>query len=139
MCIRDRDYYFIGPTTVIVQPQAAPVAQPRVAGVDPMAVELSLWESVRSSQDPADFEDYLKQYPDGKFAAVAKRRLAALKTASIKEREPAAQEPRSQPAKPAPAAEVPPAKASVTPPPAAAAQLPSSQAAFCLLYTSRCV
>ena len=128
-----QDYYFIGPTTVIVQPQAAPVAQPKVAGVDPMAVQLSLWESVRSSQDPADFEDYLKQYPDGKFAAVARRRLAALKTASIKEREPAAQDLRSQPsqpAKPAPAADVPPAKASVTPLPAPAQQLPNSQAAF---------
>jgi len=60
-----------------------------------MAVQLSLWESVRTSQDPADFEDYLKQYPDGKFAAVARRRLAALKSASQKEREPVRQESQS--------------------------------------------
>ena len=79
-----QDYYFLGPTTVVVQPQAAPAAQPKAAGVDPMAVQLSLWESVRTSQDPADFEDYLKQYPDGKFAAIARRRVAALKTASPK-------------------------------------------------------
>jgi uncharacterized caspase-like protein len=90
-----QDYFFMGPTTVIVQPQAAPAAEPKATGVDPMAVQLSLWESVRSSQDPADFEDYLKQYPDGKFAAIARRRLAALKTASLKEREPAPQPPPS--------------------------------------------
>ncbi|WP_273703820.1 caspase family protein, partial [Candidatus Accumulibacter vicinus] len=53
-----QDFYFIGPTTVVVQSPPAPAVQPPpVAGVDPMAVQLSLWESVRTSQDPADFED----------------------------------------------------------------------------------
>lgn len=74
-----QDFYFVGPTTVVVQPKIeAPQTKP-VAGVDPMAVELTLWESVRNSQDAADFEDYLKQYPNGKFAAIAKRRIVALK------------------------------------------------------------
>ena len=103
-----QDFYFIGPTTVVVQSPPAPAVQPPpVAGVDPMAVQLSLWESVRTSQDPADFEDYLKQYPDGKFAAVARRRLAALKSASQKEREPVRQE--SRPAGPEPPVERQPA------------------------------
>jgi uncharacterized caspase-like protein len=125
-----QDYYFLGPTTVVVQPQAAPAAQPKAAGVDPMAVQLSLWESVRTSQDPADFEDYLKQYPDGKFAAIARRRVAALKTASLKEREPAAKEPAAQPqpppARPAAPVERQPAKAS----PAPSVAAPDPQAAF---------
>lgn len=118
-----QDYFFMGPTTVIVQPQAAPAAEPKAAAVDPMAVQLSLWESVRTSQDPADFEDYLKQYPDGKFAAIARRRLAALKTASLKEREPVAT--------PAPESERPPGKAApLTAPPAITRPPPEQLAAF---------
>ncbi|TXI75022.1 MAG: hypothetical protein E6Q43_04000 [Dokdonella sp.] len=116
-----QDYYFLGPTTVVVTPPAAPAAAPaKPAGVDPMAVQLSLWESVRTSQNPADFEDYLKQYPDGKFAGVAKRRLAALRSESLKEREPPA--PAATPA-PAvttperPAAKQPPAPAPIPPAP----------------------
>ena len=119
-----QDYFFMGPTTVIVQPQAAPAAEPKAAGVDPMAVQLSLWESVRTSQDPADFEDYLKQYPDGKFAAIARRRLAALKTASLKEREPA-----PQPTRPTPEIERPPSKTSPAPPPISK-PLPQQPTAF---------
>lgn len=106
-----QDYYFLGPTTVVITPPAAPAAAPaKPAGVDPMAVQLSFWESVRSSQDPADFEEYLKQYPDGKFAAIAKRRLAALRSGSLKEREPPAPAtppapaPERQPARPQPPA-----------------------------------
>jgi hypothetical protein len=33
---------------------------------------------VRNSNDPADFRAYLEQYPNGKFAALARNRLAAL-------------------------------------------------------------
>jgi hypothetical protein len=36
------------------------------------------WESVRSSSDPADFRAYLEQYPQGRFAALARNRLSAL-------------------------------------------------------------
>lgn len=68
-----QDFYFVGPTTVTVTPSPAP------AGVDPMAVELAFWDSIRSSTDRADFEEYLKQYPQGKFSGIAKRRLAALR------------------------------------------------------------
>jgi hypothetical protein len=116
---------------VIVQPPAAPAAAPKAAGVDPMAVQLSLWESVRTSQDPADFEDYLKQYPDGKFAAVARRRLAALKTASLKEREPVAQPTPAAPARPTPEIDRPPSKTPPVPsPPAVSKPLPQQLAAF---------
>jgi len=51
-------------------------ATPVVAAVDPKAVELALWESIKDSERAEDFESYLEQYPDGTFAEVARSRLA---------------------------------------------------------------
>ncbi|HEY0524769.1 MAG TPA: tol-pal system protein YbgF [Stellaceae bacterium] len=42
-------------------------------------LELMLWDTVRNERDPAAFEEYLRQYPNGHFATVAKLRLAALR------------------------------------------------------------
>lgn len=39
------------------------------------------WESIKDSKDAADFREYLKQYPAGRFAGLAKNRLAAMKPA----------------------------------------------------------
>jgi tetratricopeptide (TPR) repeat protein len=47
---------------------------PNVAMVDPAAIELSFWESIKSSNNPDDFKAYLDKYPDGQFAALAKSR-----------------------------------------------------------------
>ena len=41
--------------------------------------ELIFWESIKGSSDPADFEDFLKRYPDSEFASIAQRRLASLR------------------------------------------------------------
>jgi hypothetical protein len=41
-------------------------------------VEIMFWESIRASSNPADFTAYLEQYPQGRFAALARNRLAAL-------------------------------------------------------------
>lgn len=46
--------------------------------VDPAAVELSFWDSIKGSTDPEDFKAYLQQYPSGQFAALAKNRLRIL-------------------------------------------------------------
>ncbi|MEO6392019.1 MAG: SUMF1/EgtB/PvdO family nonheme iron enzyme [Pyrinomonadaceae bacterium] len=45
---------------------------------DPSANERTFWESIRSSTDPEDFRAYLKQYPNGTFAALAANRLRSL-------------------------------------------------------------
>jgi hypothetical protein len=37
--------------------------------------EVVLWESIKDSKDAADFQGYLDKYPDGTFAAVAKRKI----------------------------------------------------------------
>lgn len=45
--------------------------------LDSETVELAFWESIKNSQDEADFEAYLGKYPNGKFATLAKRRAGS--------------------------------------------------------------
>jgi uncharacterized caspase-like protein len=81
-------------------PPAAPPPVPAAPAIDPRTFELALWQSIQASSDAADFDEYLRQYPEGMFAGVARNRIAALR------------------APPAPAAATPPATAAVPPPPA---------------------
>ncbi|MFS2033298.1 caspase domain-containing protein [Polaromonas sp. CT11-55] len=48
---------------------------------DPAAIDLAFWESVKSSNSPADLQAYLSQHPAGLFASLAQARLAQLKAA----------------------------------------------------------
>src|ERR1700681_988645 len=50
---------------------ATPAAPVRAA--DP--VELGFWDTIKGSDNPADFKAYLDSYPDGPFAVVARARL----------------------------------------------------------------
>lgn len=52
--------------------------------------EISFWESVRDSKDPAELRAYLQQYPNGTFRAIAESRLAALEKTPHAARAPAA-------------------------------------------------
>ncbi len=47
---------------------------PNVAMVDPAAMELSFWETIKNSNNVDDFRAYLEKYPDGQFASLAKSR-----------------------------------------------------------------
>ena len=49
-----------------------------VRGGPATSVEISFWESVRDSKNPAELQAYLDQFPNGVFAPLAKARLAAL-------------------------------------------------------------
>jgi len=70
--------------TAATSPQT-PAAPGSTRGGPPRAnIELAFWQSIQSSDQPTDFEAYLKQYPDGAFSALAKNRLAALQTDSAK-------------------------------------------------------
>ena len=97
-----------------------------------LAVELSFWESIKNSGDPEEFAAYLRKYPEGQFAELARIRARALggrkAEASNAEDEPkpqaadsptpsaaqqpaegvAAQPPKEQPAGETPATEQPP-------------------------------
>ena len=41
---------------------------------DPAAIELTFWESIKDSTSAEDYKSYLKKYPNGQFADLAKRR-----------------------------------------------------------------
>ena len=58
-----------------VAPPPAPAAQQPPASSE---VELVFWQSIANSTDPADFEAYLAQFPNGVFRALAQNRLSAL-------------------------------------------------------------
>jgi hypothetical protein len=53
---------------------AASNTGPSLNMVDPAAIELSYWETIKNSNNPDDFKSYLDKYPDGQFAALAKSR-----------------------------------------------------------------
>ncbi|MBL8670227.1 MAG: caspase family protein [Alphaproteobacteria bacterium] len=57
--------------------QAAVPAQPS----DSSAMELTFWTSIQGSKNPADYEAYKREYPKGRFVALADNRLAELKPA----------------------------------------------------------
>lgn len=61
------------PTTVASAEQR-PVQQV-IQTVDPAAIELSFWDSIKNSTNPGDFKAYLDQYPTGRFAALARNRM----------------------------------------------------------------
>ena len=42
-----------------------------------LAIEISFWNSIKDSRNPADFQAYLDKYPNGQFAALARNRLDA--------------------------------------------------------------
>ncbi|HKO63555.1 MAG TPA: caspase family protein, partial [Pyrinomonadaceae bacterium] len=50
------------------------------------ATEIAFWDSVKGSTNPEDYRAYLKRYPEGAFAELAKNRLAPLEVA-LKEKE----------------------------------------------------
>ncbi|MCE7796041.1 hypothetical protein LWE61_05635 [Sphingobium sufflavum] len=81
--------------------------------------ELTFWQAVTESNDRAQLEAYLTQYPNGTFSGLARAKIAALAppVAPV----PAAAAPvASAPVPPAPVAALPVAPASVAPVPVAA-------------------
>lgn len=51
----------------------------------PLMLEMAFWDSIKASQNSADFQSYLEQYPNGKVAALARNRLLALKDPAARE------------------------------------------------------
>ena len=58
----DGDFYFSG-----IKPSDAPPAPP----ADP---DLVFWQAIAGSNNPADYSAYTQQFPNGRFAALARRR-----------------------------------------------------------------
>ena len=60
------DFYFRG---------AAPSTAPAASVMDPAALDLAAWESVKDSGSAEELKAYLEQYPSGRFAGIARARL----------------------------------------------------------------
>jgi uncharacterized caspase-like protein len=75
--LKGEDFFFYPPEAPV-----APAAAPSVATVDPLAVEMSFWESVRGSALVEDLQAYLDVYPAGRFAVLARNRVRSLKAAA---------------------------------------------------------
>jgi tetratricopeptide (TPR) repeat protein len=58
--------------------QPAGLENKALSSATQLAVELSFWESIKNSNDPAEFAAYLKKYPAGQFAELAQLRQLAL-------------------------------------------------------------
>jgi formylglycine-generating enzyme required for sulfatase activity len=56
--------------------------KPAAGSVDAAAVELTFWESIKNSPDVEDFREYLKEYPAGRFAGLARNRVRQLEAAA---------------------------------------------------------
>src|SRR5262249_45961116 len=63
------DFYFRPPT------QAASTQSPTLADGD-----ILFWESILNSRDPSDYRAYLQQFPNGRFAAIARKRAIPPRT-----------------------------------------------------------
>src|SRR5213592_890650 len=50
-----------------------------------LAVETSLWDSVKSSRKAADVQKYLNRYPNGQYAEAARQRISELESARLDE------------------------------------------------------
>ena len=77
----DGDFFFVpGPAQVAAAaPSGAATGTTTVVqAVDPQAIELSFWDSIKDSKQAEDYQDYLSKYPKGQFAPLATRRVATL-------------------------------------------------------------
>ena len=63
---------------VIAVGSATTASVPATTSVDPTAIELSYWETIKNSTSADDFKAYLEKYPDGQFAALAKNKVKNL-------------------------------------------------------------
>lgn len=64
-----------------VEPQrpASASPQPAAATAGTQELEVVFWQSIVNSTNPAEFEAYLEQFPNGVFRTLAEARLAALR------------------------------------------------------------
>ncbi len=69
------DFYFVPSEG---SPGSAPPVVMGTEASGAAALELAFWNSIKDSTLQADFEAYLKRFPDGTFAGLARNRIATL-------------------------------------------------------------
>ncbi|MBT6272689.1 MAG: hypothetical protein HOI95_00975 [Chromatiales bacterium] len=95
------NFVFNAPGTVTVQPSAPATSRPSSDR------EVVFWDSVKDSANPAMFQEYLRKYPDGEFAGLARIQMESLNAAKESHLTPAiaAIQPPPSATKPSPDAE----------------------------------
>jgi hypothetical protein len=66
------------PPPVPAPPIPPPATPPRETSAPTIDADALFWQSIAQSSNRADFEEYLRQYPQGRFAGLARNRLQAL-------------------------------------------------------------
>ncbi len=74
------DDFYLLPRVAAVAPTPTPAPAP---SRDDSAFELAFWDSIRDSDEKADYEAYLQKYPNGNFVPLARERLRRLQTAAL--------------------------------------------------------
>ena|GEM_PF-940690 len=69
------------PQVAAARPEAS--ARTAVTASGTQEVELEFWRSIKDGNDPEDFELYIQQFPNGIYAALAKRKIAKLRGISL--------------------------------------------------------
>ena len=65
---------FVAGLPQYVEPGTAMAASP----VAPANIDLAFWDSIKGSSNPADFQAYLRKFPNGSFESLARSRIVAL-------------------------------------------------------------
>ncbi len=73
----DGDFYFVPGSALAAAPAVGGGVTTVVQKVDPAAVELEFWSSIKHSNNQEDFREYLTKYPSGQFASIAQRRISS--------------------------------------------------------------
>jgi|TARA_Y100000294_G_scaffold73409_1_gene69237 hypothetical protein len=76
------DFVFVLPGTKVAK-AAEPIetVSEKTVSVDPKAIELEFWRSIKDSNDPAMYQAHLEQFPDGTFSSLAKQKLKQIAAA----------------------------------------------------------
>jgi carboxyl-terminal processing protease len=94
--------------------QFSTAAAPAAPALSSIEADKAVWEAIKDSKQPGDYQAYLSQYPNGTFAGLARNRLASLGQGAPRE-QPAVQ-PDQQPESAPPAAEPAAKPATIEPP-----------------------
>ncbi|MDE2379278.1 caspase family protein [Bradyrhizobium sp.] len=75
-------YGSLGGSIIALVPGNDKQAEPAARQPDQASIEIAFWETIKNEKNPLLFEAYLKRYPSGAFADLARINLQQQKTAS---------------------------------------------------------
>jgi len=84
--VRNSQEEWVEPAVAGLAPTVTAAPESSVGGT--AAFELTFWDAIKESKDPAEFTAYLEQYPEGSFTALAEARRNALLEESATPAEP---------------------------------------------------